>query len=182
VELVPYAPAPPAGGTAGPFFAAFYAELHHLARCHVLRSARDLSLSATGLLHEAYLDMAPRENRFADRERFLAYASRVMHARIVDHARRRRTLKRGCAVVVGPLEREPAAPPAGPADGTPLRSALDGLAAADPLLADIVDLHCVGGFTHAEIAARKGLSERTVQRLWQRARAHLRSAVRRSED
>jgi RNA polymerase sigma factor (sigma-70 family) len=56
-------------------------------------------------------------------------------------------------------------------------AALDALASAEPLLAEIVELRFFGGFSHVEIAARCGLSERTVQRLWHRARAHLRAAM-----
>jgi RNA polymerase sigma factor (TIGR02999 family) len=160
-----------------PLFAAFYAELHRLARRHVLRRARDLSLGATGLVHETYLDMASREHVFPDRERFFAYASRVMRALIVDHVRSRQTRKRGSAVEVRSLDHDP--PAVQPDGGVRVRigSVLDGLASADPLLAEIVELRFFGGFTHAEIAERCGLSERTVQRLWNRARAHLRAAI-----
>lgn len=164
--------------SAQPLFAACYAELHHIARRHVMRRARDLTIGATGLLHEAYLDMASRDSVFEDRARFLAYASRVMRARIVDHVRRRQAQKRGSAVELCPLEREPPAPATGSGDGARIRCALEALAATEPVLSDIVDLHFFGGFTHAEIAARRGLSERTVQRLWQKARAHLQAAVR----
>jgi RNA polymerase sigma factor (TIGR02999 family) len=163
--------------SAQPLFAACYAELHHMARRHVRRRARDLSIGATGLLHEAYLDMVSRDRLFEDRARFLAYASRVMRTRIVDHVRRRRAQKRGSAVELGPLDREPAAPPVSE-DGARIRCALEALAATEPLLSDIVDLHFFGGFTYAEIAVRRGLSERTVQRLWQKARAYLQAAVR----
>jgi RNA polymerase sigma factor (TIGR02999 family) len=164
--------------SAQPLFAACYAELHHMARRHVMRRARDLTIGATGLLHEAYLDMVSRDSVFEDRARFLAYASRVMRTRIVDHVRRRRAQKRGSAVELSRLEREPAAPPAVSEDGSRIRCALEALAATEPLLSDIVDLHFFGGFTYAEIAALRGLSERTVQRSWQKARAYLQAAVR----
>jgi RNA polymerase sigma factor (TIGR02999 family) len=160
-----------------PLFAAFYAELHGLARRHVSRRALDLPLGATGLVHETYLDMAPREHVFADRGRFLAYASRVMRALIVDHVRSRQTRKRGSEVEVRSLDHDP--PAAVPDERVRGRigAALDALASAEPLLAEIVELRFFGGFSHVEIAARCGLSERTVQRLWHRARAHLRAAM-----
>ena len=160
-------------------FAVFYDDLHRLARCHVARRVRDLSMTATALLHEAYLDMASRRCVFEHRDRFLAYASRVMHARIVDHFRRARTRKRGSAVALGPLLDDVVELPTPAAhERARVGQALAGLASAEPQLADIVELRFFGGFTHAEIAARRGLSERTVQRLWHRARAHLRAEIR----
>jgi RNA polymerase sigma factor (TIGR02999 family) len=179
IQTQPPAAAAPAPVSAERLFAAFYDDLHRLARCHVARRVRDVSLSATALLHEAYLDMASRHRVFEDRGRFLAYASRVMHARIVDHFRRVHTRKRGSAVAMRPL-RDDLVEPATPAAEERARvgQALDGLASAEPQLADIVELHFYGGFTYTEIAAMRGLSERTVQRLWSRARVYLRDAIR----
>ena len=170
-----HAPAPPSTER---LFALFYDDLHRLARHHA-RRLRDLSLTATALLHEAYLDMATRHRVFEDRGRFLAYASRVMHARVVDHFRRVGARKRGSAVAPKPLE-DDVVVPATPAAHERARvgQALAGLASAEPLLADIVELHFYGGFTYTEIAAMRGLSERTVQRLWGRARLHLRDSIR----
>lgn len=159
-------------------FVTLYAELHRLARWHVTRRSRDLSLSATALLHEAYLDMASRDHQFLDHGRFLAYASCVMRTRIVDHFRRVRARKRGSAVAMSPLSDDlvQRATP-GETERARVAQALEGLASAEPLLADIVELHFYGGFTYAEIAAMRGLSLRTVQRLWGRARLFLRDSI-----
>jgi RNA polymerase sigma factor (TIGR02999 family) len=170
---------PLASVSAERLFAAFYDDLHRLARSHVARRVRDVSMSATALLHEAYLDMAPRQRVFEDRGRFLAYASRVMHARIVDHFRRVHTRKRGSAVALRPLQDDlvgPETPGAG--ERARVGQALASLASAEPQLADIVELRFYGGFTYAEIAEMRGLSLRTVQRLWGRARVYLRDAIR----
>ena len=62
-------------------FAALYAELHRLAESHLRRSGGDMTLGATTLLHEAYVDIADREAlAFPDRNRFLGYASRACAA------------------------------------------------------------------------------------------------------
>lgn len=177
IQPQPHA-APPAPVSADRLFAAFYDDLHRLARCHVARRVRDLSMSATALLHEAYLDMASRHRVFEDRGRFLAYASRVMHARSVDHFRRVHTRKRGSAVALRTL-RDDLVDPEAPGAGERARvgQALASLASAEPQLADIVELHFYGGFTYAEIAEMRGLSLRTVQRLWGRARVYLRDAI-----
>jgi RNA polymerase sigma factor (TIGR02999 family) len=81
--------------SAGKLFSLLYAELHRLARGQLARQGV-VSLSATTLLHEAYLDMAAHEGQsFPDRGRFMAYAARVMRGLIIDHMRNRLAIKRG---------------------------------------------------------------------------------------
>jgi RNA polymerase sigma factor (TIGR02999 family) len=77
-------------------FAMLYHELRRLAEHNLRRANSPLTLGTTTLLHEAYLNIAGRENiAFADRPRFLAYASRAMRGLVIDYARRRRAKKRG---------------------------------------------------------------------------------------
>src|SRR6476646_6945549 len=78
-------------------FALLYAELRRLAARELSRQgAPPVSVSATTLLHEAYLSMASAHGpTFPDRSRFMAYAARVMRGLIIDHARSRRAQKRG---------------------------------------------------------------------------------------
>jgi RNA polymerase sigma factor (TIGR02999 family) len=77
-------------------FAALYSELHRLACRELARQGVPLGLSATTLLHQAYLDMAEREGpAFPDRARFMGYSARVMRGLIIDHARNRQAQKRG---------------------------------------------------------------------------------------
>ncbi|MGB8990040.1 MAG: ECF-type sigma factor, partial [Candidatus Sulfotelmatobacter sp.] len=77
-------------------FSALYAELRQLAKRELARPGAAVSLSATTLLHEAYLDMAARDGpSFPDRARFMGYAARVMRGLIIDHARQRHAQKRG---------------------------------------------------------------------------------------
>ncbi|MET0555260.1 MAG: ECF-type sigma factor [Vicinamibacteria bacterium] len=158
-------------------FASLYADLHRMARRQLARGARDMTLGTTTLLHEAYLDMAARDSVFADRGRFMAYACRVMRTLIIDHVRNRKALKRGGLFHITSLEVEVADPGAEADELTRIGEAVDGLAAVDPLLAQVVDLRFFCGFTFAEIAAMRGLSERSVQRHWQKARLYLHDAI-----
>jgi RNA polymerase sigma factor (TIGR02999 family) len=163
-------------------FAALYRELHQLARRQLAKDGGQLSLGATTLLHEAYLDMSGRPGpRFPDQARFMGYAARVMRSLIVDHARQRRALKRGGAFEITALDTDVdvAAAPAGELDA--LSAALDQLAAVDSRLALVVDLKFFCGFSFVEIAAMQGVTDRTVQRDWEKARIFLLGALRRDE-
>jgi RNA polymerase sigma factor (TIGR02999 family) len=161
-------------------FAALYQELHRMARRELARQGDGLSLGATTLLHEAYLDMAGRSaTPFPDRARFMAYAARVMRSVIVDHARRKRAQKRGGAFDLTTLDGDVDVA-AAPALET-LSAALDELAALDPRLALVVDLKFFCGFSFVEIAAMQGVSDRTVQRDWDKARMFLHGALQRSD-
>ena len=155
-------------------FAALYSELRRLARRQLARGGGSGTLGTTTLLHEAYLDMAGREGgAFPDRGRFMAYAARVMRGLIIDYARSRQAHKRGGQFEIGPLEDDVADAAADHAELVRISDALDELASVDPLLAQVVDLKFFCGFSFAEIAAMRGVSERTVQRHWERARIYL---------
>jgi len=160
-------------------FAALYDELHRMARRELARSGGPVTLGATTLLHEAYLSLAGRtEASFPDRARFMAYAARVMRGLIIDHARRRQAQKRGGRFELTTLGTDvgDAQVDAGELDG--IGAALDQLAETDASLAEVVDLKFFCGFTFEEIAAMKGVSERTVKRNWEKARLLLYRSLR----
>lgn len=155
-------------------FAALYHELHAVARRRLQGLPFGVTLSTTTLLHEAYLSLAGNERlHFPDRARFLAYASRAMRGLIIDYARRRSAAKRGGEFQLLPLEGSEPAPGPDPEELHALGAALDELALVDPSLAELVDLHFFCGLSFAEIAGLRGVSERTVQRDWRKARALL---------
>ncbi|MEP6689981.1 MAG: ECF-type sigma factor [Gemmatimonadaceae bacterium] len=157
-------------------FALLYHELHRLAEHNLRRAGSSLTLGATTLLHEAYLNMhGGRELEFAGRGRFLAYASRAMRGLVIDYARRRRAKKRGRQLEIT-LEgnEQPAAEALQTvADLERLGDALEELGTLEPALGQLVDLHFFCGFSFAELAALRGVSERTVQRDWRKARLFL---------
>jgi len=155
-------------------FAALYGELHRLADAHLHRQSDPIPLSATTLLHEAYLDIARRSNlTFPSRGHFLSYASRAMRGLVSDFVSHRQAVKRGGDLMFLPLD-EASASASGPSvDLDALGHALDDLAMLDPTLATLVDLKFFCGFSFAEIAGLRGVSERTVQRDWAKARLFL---------
>ena len=160
-------------------FTALYADLRRLAGIELSRRGYGVTLTATTLLHEAYLDISRREGAtFADRGRFMAYASRVMRGLIIDYARNRRAQKRGGQFEMTPLETTVGERVADERALTEISEALDELAAVDAVLAEVVDLKFFCGFSFAEIAAMRGVSERTVQRQWEKARIYLHGALR----
>jgi RNA polymerase sigma factor (TIGR02999 family) len=153
-------------------FALLYQELHQLAECHLQRGGAALTLGATTLVHEAYLNIVGRKNViFPDRRRFFAYASRAMRGLVIDYARRRCSRKRAGGYEITTIQA--GAIPTGVDAGEELMAlgdALGELGELDPALAELVDLHFFGGFTFIEIAELRDVSERTVQRDWQKAR------------
>ena len=159
-------------------FAALYSELHRIAKRQLARQGFGVTLSVTTLLHEAYLDMAAREASFPDQARFLAYAARVMRGLIVDHARERHAQKRGGLFELTSLDTNAMENAADHRELLQISEALDELGKVEPALAEVVDLKFFCGFSFAEIAAMRGVSERTVQRSWEKARIYLHRKIR----
>jgi RNA polymerase sigma factor (TIGR02999 family) len=161
-------------------FAMLYAELHRVAEASLRRGGSSLTLGPTTLLHEAYLNMAGRDNvQYPDRARFLGYASRAMRGLVIDYTRRRRAKKRGrdLEITLNELDvlQEKAASEA--LELEKLSDALDELVKLEPGLAELVDMHFFCGFTFAEISTLRGVSERTVNRDWRKARLLLHKSL-----
>lgn len=152
-------------------FALLYEELRRMADRH-LRGGTALTLGTTTLVHETYLNMAGRPgDAFPDRGRFFAYASRAMRGLVIDYARRHGAKKRDRGFEITLVEDvAPAGDGRASDDLEALDAALAHLAELDARLAELVDMHFFGGFTFVEIAELRGVSERTVQRDWRKAR------------
>ena len=160
-------------------FTALYAELHRLAKRELARWGTPASLSVTTLLHEAYLDIAAREGKsFPDQARFMGYAARVMRGLIIDHARNRNAIKRGREFQITSLKTDFAENSVDAKELSTISDALDQLAKVEPELAELVDLKFFCGLSFAEIASLRNLSERTVQRSWEKARIYLHMTIR----
>jgi RNA polymerase sigma factor (TIGR02999 family) len=166
-------------GAAEALFAVLYSDLRRLAQRELARRGGAFSLGATTLLHEAYLDMSARDGAsFPDRARFMGYAARVMRGLIIEHVRGRRAQKRGGQFEITSLGTQIIESVPDPVELTQISDALDELANTDASLAQIVDLKFFCGFSFEEIAAMRGVSERTVQRSWEKARIYLHRALR----
>jgi RNA polymerase sigma factor (TIGR02999 family) len=156
----------------GELFTVLYQELRGLAHALLRRQRHQQSLPTTGLVHEAYLKLANRSRLdLRDRGHFLALAAKAMRQVVVDHARRRAAGKRG--VVIGVLEEEKVGTGVPTVDILALDEALSRLEGLEPRLSRIVEMRFFGGFSVEETASALGLSERTVKRDWQKARAFL---------
>lgn len=154
-------------------FTVLYRELRRIARHELVRHGAPMSLSATTLLHQAYLEIAGREGTsFPDRNRFMGYAARVMRGLIIDHARSRSAQKRGGQFEITSFDVEIGNAP-DDRQLTRISDALEELAAVEPSLAELVDLKFFCGLSFTEIGAMRDVSERTIQRQWEKARIYL---------
>ena len=160
-------------------FTALYEELHRMARRELAIRGGGVTLSATTLLHDAYLNISGRDGTaFPDRNRFMGYASRVMRGIIIDYARSRQAQKRGGHFEITSLKTDVANVMADADELGRISDALDELSAVDDRLSRIVDLKFFCGFSFVEIGGMLGLSERTVQRDWEKARIYLHQRLR----
>jgi RNA polymerase sigma factor (TIGR02999 family) len=150
-------------------FTELYAQLHRMAQRELHRNAA-VTLSPTTLLHEAFLNLSQRDTAFPDRGRFIAYAARAMRGLLIDYLRSRQAQKRGGEFYITTLATDPGVAVPEQTSDEGLSAALDELARVDPRLAECVDLKFYCGFSFADIAQMRGVSERTVQRDWDKAR------------
>jgi RNA polymerase sigma factor (TIGR02999 family) len=161
-------------------FAAAYPELHRMARSRLRDGGRSVVLDTTGLVHESYLRFVRvGELRVEDRRAFFAYASQVMRSVIVNSVRERIAQKRGGAGLPLTLSTGLRSDVADD-EGTVLavHEALQDLEKADPRLAQVVQMRYFGGYSEKEIAETLDMTERTVQRDWEKARLILAAALR----
>ena len=156
-----------------------YDDLRRIARIHLRGRRPGDTLDTTGLVHEAYERLVDQTRAsWRDRGHFFAVSAIAMRQIVVDHARRRMRLKRGGDHKVVSLDevQEPAVMEA--ALVLEVDRALEKLAALDPRLARVVECRFFAGLTEEETAAALGVSVRTAQREWFKARAWLRQELR----
>jgi RNA polymerase sigma factor (TIGR02999 family) len=163
-------------------FSALYDELHRLAQREVRRQGGESPIHTTTLLHEVYLAVASgSELSFPSEGHFLAYAAKAMRGVLIDHVRHTRAQRRGGGVRATTLDTAHAQDVSDPDELIAIRDALEQLEQIDSALAHLVDLHFFCGFTFTEIGAMQGVTERTVQRQWVKARLLLRKLLGPSE-
>ncbi len=141
-----------------------YAELRKLAAAYLRKERPDHSLQPTALVHEAYVRlMAQNEPPDCEnRSQFFAIAARLMRQILVDHARRRQSIKR--AVHKVPLEEAISLPGGRIADLLTLDEAMNALQELDPRKCKAIELRYFGGLSSKEIAEMLDLSAKTVSR------------------
>jgi RNA polymerase sigma factor (TIGR02999 family) len=161
------------GGAWDSVVALLYDDLLRLARgAHA--GARAATLNPTALVHECYLRLARQgAEAIHSRAHFLAVAGRAMRQILVNHARDRSAAKRGGGAAHTTLQHLELAADGEAADVLALDAALQALEQEDVRLVRVVDCRVFAGLSEAETSEALGLSLRSVQRLWQTARAHL---------
>lgn len=152
-----------------------YRELHQRARQLMHAERGDHTLQTTALIHEAWMRLVGSdEAEFESRAHFLKVAARAMRNVLVDHARAKRTRKRGDGGEKVPLDDAIAMFERDDTDLIALDDALQGLSAKDELAARIVELRFFGGLTLEEAGRVLGLTVRQVHWNWTFARGWLR--------
>jgi RNA polymerase sigma-70 factor (ECF subfamily) len=149
-------------------------ELHRLAGSYLRRERPGHTLQTTALVNEAFLRLIDDSAvEWQNRAHFYGIAAQLMRRILVDHARRRRKLKRGGDPLRVSLAEAENAAPEPSADIIALDEALSSLAMLDARKSQIVELKFFGGLQEEAIAEVLKISLRTVQREWNLARAWL---------
>ena len=167
-----------------------YADLSRIAHRQLGLEPSGHTLSTTALVHEAYLRLVDQTRaRWVDRVQFFAVAAHVMRRVLVDHARRHRAVRRGGGGSAGGAPRRVSLESLDAADAGQLVAAeradlllaLDGalerLGRLDARQARVVECRFFGGLTDAETAKALGVTTRTVERDWVKARGWLHQAL-----
>jgi RNA polymerase sigma factor (TIGR02999 family) len=152
-----------------------YQELRAIARRQIRGRAGAQTLGTTAVVHEAYLKLVDHtRTQYNDRGHFFAVAAKAMRQIVIDHARRRSATKRGGANPTATLD-EVESPTVTPkiSDMLAIDGALRRLEELDPNLVRLVELRFFAGLSVEEAAVALGVSERTINREWHKARAFL---------
>jgi RNA polymerase sigma factor (TIGR02999 family) len=171
--------APPSSGrTLTGLVPLVYRELRAIAHRQLGAPDRGMTMSTTALVNEAYLKLAgSAERSWNDRTHFLALAAIAMRQILIDRARARVALKRGGGAAHVTLDEGALASDDAPEALLALDQALERLAELAPRLARVVELRFYGGLSEQEVADVLGVTTRTVQRDWVKARMLLRRAL-----
>jgi RNA polymerase sigma factor (TIGR02999 family) len=151
-----------------------YDELHRLARRYMSRERKGHTLQTTALINEAYVRLVDQRNvRWANRSHFFAISAQIMRRILIDHARRHAYAKRGGGAQQVSLEEAATVTPDQSLELIRLDEALTSLSERDPRRGQVVELRFFGGLNNEEIAGVLKVSENTVTRDWNMARAWL---------
>jgi len=158
-----------------------YDELRRLAARRLDLEPTGHTLQPTALVHEAYVRLVAGDVSFTDRAHFFALAARVMRRVLVDHARARKSDKRGGGRAIITLTGGSAATEPETFDLLALDEALSRLSELDGRMAKVIEVHYFGGLTYAETSTALGISEATVDRQLRLAKAWLAEQLEGSE-
>ena len=155
-----------------------YNELRKLAAHKMSGEAVGHTLQATALVHEAWIRLVGgSQQRYQNREHFFAAAAEAMRRILVDHARRKKSLKRGSGVAPEEFNEAAIMLASPPDELLAVNEALDLLAAKDAPAAELVKLRYFVGMTMEQAASAMGMAPRSAERLWTYARAWLKREI-----
>jgi len=161
---------------------AVYGELRRLAAAHLRRERSGHTLSATALVHEAWVKLADQHQSWEGRAHFFGAASHAMRRILIDYARARSAGKRrGERVSLTAVEEELSAAPSYD-ELLVIDTALDALSHVNDRLVRVVECRYFGGLTIPETAEALGVSHTTVSEDWRFARAWLHRALGDAQD
>lgn len=156
------------------------AELHRLARRHLVRERKHHSMQPSSLVQEAFLRLLPGANAgWRNRAHFFAVASQVMRHILVDYARQKRRAKRGAGAVHIPVDAAVVLSPDQLEEIVCVDLALQRLAKTDERKSKVFEMRFFGGMTVEQTAEALGVAPNTVIRDWDFARTWLRRELSR---
>ena len=154
-------------------FQQVYAELRRSAQRQMRKGIDAATLSPTGLVNEVFLKLNDGMPQVQDRAHFYSLAARAMRQVLLDHQRDKHALKRGGNAPHVELTSEPFGPEGDAIDYFALDQAIQALRQLDPRATQVVEWHFFSGLNFLEIAELLDLSDKTVRRDWDSARAFL---------
>ncbi len=168
-------------------YASLYPELKAVASSRLRQQGRADQMNTTMLVHESFIRLVnARGLRLLDRHHFFAYAAKTMRHIIIDDARELLAERRGGGVAHVTLGEEAEAvedmSASNSAELLGIDEALKTLEKIDPELAELVEMRYFGGYSEIEVGELLGITERTVRRRWDKARAWLYVALGKSAD
>ncbi len=161
-------------------YAALYPELLKIARSRLRRHRPDTLLDTEALVHESFLRFVQADKLgIDDRKHFFTYAAKTMRNIVIDFARHRLAERHGGGIERVTLDTRALDSTGFDASVLDVDEALHLLEGLDPPLAQVVEMRYFGGYTDVEIGAAMGVTDRTVRRHWDKARAFILAQLQR---
>lgn len=158
-------------------YGSLYPDLRRVARARLAQQGRADSMNTTTLVHESFMRLVrARDLQIEDRHHFFAYAAKTMRSVIIDAAREHLAERRGGGalhVTLSGTDAQQVADTGPSAELIRVNEALAELEKLDPQLAQVVEMRYFGGYSETEIAELQQVTERTIRRRWDKARAWL---------
>lgn len=164
-------------------FPLVYQHLKDIAKAHIIKENNEFTLQRTELVHEVFLKMADQTRvNASDRNHFYSIASRCMRQILVDHARKKKSEKRGGGEKAVTLDENLVADAATASDIIHIDEALNKLTDLDERMSKVTELHFFGGLSIPETAEVMGVSTSTIDREWKKAKLWLYQFITEKKD